>query len=358
MKKVLVHAIGALAWVLLVLLCCTPPAEAQYHDGYVSPGGYTYRGGYWYYGSQAYTRSLLYYPGTSYCSSYSYYHYTPYYPPSYPAAAPSVDFDTALLKIKAEQQDTLNKIAKLKAAGLTVEQFQQYYPGVLPMPYQQQGYPPYGLQGHYYNYVVPVNANSQFGYATYKEQVQNYPVADVNLAVQMYGQAGQEVLRLGKIFMGDLREIINVQGEQAAAAADRDAKMRFALAVLQTLNSAQAAKYQGFKFEITPGGVKTMNSGADPAARAAARAEWEADAKQNCVSCHSGPTAKGKFAGRGFDILKDYPTLSQEEKQIVWQRITIQPGDPGYEVNMMPRAQGGGPGTPLPKTSVMKWLAY
>lgn len=331
-------------YVLAIFTICFVASfiDAQ-HNGQISSSGYVYhaQSGYWTFGGNYYTRSLyqspgywscgVYYPGSSYYT----YQQVNYYPPQTytPPVQQPFDVDQAILKIKADQQKTIDFIAKLKAAGLSVNDLP---PGSIPPQYLQGGYNGYSLAGHYYNYQVPVTASTLYGY-NLKDIAALYGSTDLNQLYLQAQQLAQGSQRLTSEATQGFQQLVGQAGENAAKIAEIQTKGQVAAALIKAMEGTPSAQYKGYSFRVSPGGVvEKMENNVDPNTKKDLQNQLAALVGQFCAQCHTGKAPKG-----GFDI-STYLDLNTQQKQAVWARLTTD--DPQ---KLMPRNVDGTPGKKL-----------
>lgn len=339
----------SLAAFLFLAVCGLASAEG-FAPGYTTAAGYVLNAdGLWYYGSQAYTRTLVTIPGyyaTSNCCRYwvassSYYQYTivpKVQLPSYTEPG----WRTQLLAIAANR-DKFEGDIRLKAV-----EHQNYLEAVnalgLTGNFRWNGYGQSVAYGSYY--APPVNfganANTQYGYsATYAASFGQSP--DLNVLYQQANQLALNSQRLGgEATAGHQGLVAQAGGNQARVAeilAKGQAGSQLALAVANAVAAAPSTETRGFRFDLKPGGVVVRTEDpklVTPEIRTKLKEQFEALAVAKCGDCHGDTGYKGNFK------IGDYYTLSQEQKNRVWERISTQDNS-----KVMPRDSKGGPGVRL-----------
>jgi hypothetical protein len=314
-----------LALVCLLLFACT--ISANY---YLASDGFYYYPGY----TQAYTRTLSYVAGYWYRGCYYPGYYTPSYTPYYATAAVKKDFDTQLLDIVDKYKNEEAKVNKLRAVGITLPN-----DALLPLLRQNQS-GPYSYSGSYNQTLVPVNANTQYGYSL--NTVYGNPL-DINQAFLLSSQLTAASITAGSRANSEFHGIVKDATIGNQRVAEITAKRDFALAMLQNLQASPAVATTGISFQVTPGQQPTINAqSVSPDIRANILKSWGDMAAQKCSGCHFGTTIKG-----GFDLQK-YLSMSQEEKQRrVWPRILPQ-ADEKIRMPFAVREDGShGPGQAL-----------
>lgn len=337
---------------IFILVFTLSICESQYSSSYV----YDSKSGYYTNNGCYYTRTLYqspgYWQGGCYRYGESYYvytqvNYTPYVPPTViinnPAPVytppPKFNVDEAILKIKADQEETKNFIAKLKAAGLSVYDFP---PGTFPPQYYPQYGGPYNIQGQYYSYQYPVQGSTLYGYGV-KDVASLYGTTDLNQLYLQASQLAQGSQRLTSEATKGFQDLVGQAGENQAKIAEINAKGHVVVALIKAMEGSSSAKYSGYSFKVSPGGVvEKMENGVDPKLKGDLQKQLANLVGERCASCHAGPKVKG-----GFDIT-GYLDLNPQQKRIVWDRLTTDDSS-----KWMPRNADGSPGKKL-STEEMK----
>lgn len=347
MKTLILTAAG----LLLGLLALAGDASATF----IQRGNLFYRNGI------AHTRQRILVPGYwsngCYVGAQYRFQYNRVTPPRYqaPVTAAQADWKTQLLAIAAARDKAEAKwrggaleqayfLQTVKALGLEGNFRWEGYgagsalPGV-PLTPRGAVYPdgapqmPYALTGEY-RYRYGANAGTQYGYS-YADVAKLYGSADIATLFQM---ANQHVLNSQNL-AGDgaaaFGALVSEEGKNRAEVAKIMTKGLMAAQIIAALSAPGGTEFKSFKFRVAPGGGVERDEereGEIPTpVKEKVLALWQADADARCAACHTGKNA----AKNGFNIA-DYPSMSKEKKQAVWERLAS--ADPKQ---LMPRGKDG-----------------
>lgn len=382
---------------LFSLLGFTPEVGATSYrvvDGYRIYDGY---GGYWYgndvYNRQYYTANGYYAYGYYYPPRQTYrYVYSHTYSPTYSSTTTSYgggDWKNRLLVIAQKRDEAEAKIRQ----------------GVLDQMYFLQGVQALGLQGNFnwqnygtfpnvgslyaggYNYSgayhspnvnlspAGVNNNTVYGYS-YNNVATAYGPVDMNVLYQQMFRMAEQVQKGSAQVTGDVSGLVGQAGDAQARVAEilargAEAQARAqAVAVMWKAMEAQGVKIQtqGQSFKVEPvkpepvpppavdpkplpepaKGVKLPPLGPEGKKYLAV---WEKSFATRCIGCHGGtPTKVSKTGTEGGLDLRDYPTLSADDRVLVLARMLT-----GDAKKRMPRNPDGSLGSQVPPDELKAW---
>lgn len=337
----------AMVFILVGIFGSTTKAKAEEpnSDGYIS------RDGYYWYGANAYTRIQVYKPSyyyngycypASYAWSYTFHH--AYAPPAITykdANWRSKVLDLVIEKNKLEanlrkdqaEQEAYQKTITTLGIGSSFN-LQNYVQGTTP--YTQN----HSLQLS----VAGVNASTVYGYSnnptTYNALSTFYGETNVNSLFQQLNRLAENQQKLSGQAVSDFSTLVGAAGQNQAEVAKIVAKTNAVGSLLANLEQNKSVVSQSVSVKV---GSDQQPSQTMPYADSSG--QWATIAKNECFSCHG----NGKKEG-SFDVTS-YPTMTQDQKMIVIQRLISQ--DPQKH---MPRKSDGTAGRQLNKEEIKAWL--
>lgn len=352
---------ACLLFCLALLGLFAPSAAATTHYNGYAEDGYVYRDGYWWAGGQAFTRERWHVPGhwtypSGYCGrSYGcgchrvwvaavyYWRYFPYYAPAAPRVnytdpgwrAKLLDIAAARDKIEGDlrkgREEQAYFLQGVQALGLTGNFRMESYGLSLAPTYAPGGVLNYG-----------VNAGTQYGggytIQGYSSLTQLYNPHDINAAYQQAAQLTERAITAGQNANTGFQGIVTAEGNNRARVAEVIARGQMIEQIGKALNGAPSAEVKGVSFKIEQNRITRVEEPGQvtASAKASLLEQFTQLAAARCASCHNGETVKG-----GFKVA-DYPGMSMEQKNKVWQTLTTPDDD-----KVMPRDKSGGPGKRL-----------
>lgn len=344
---------------LILLLTCVPSPAADPADG-DTDAGFTFRESFWWKDSLPYTRTQVQSstPGGYYYSCGRYYQYAPSYSHSwqysraalaykdkvverqvYQPAVPqySADWKTDVLKYAQKKDDLQAYLNALQALGINGQTY----------GFQQNSY-----RYSSYNYGQPLNLNAQtqYGYS-YQTVKEAYGETNLNLLYQQSARLAQNGQQLGSQATTEFAQLVAAAGDNQARVAEILARARAAELALRATDpqprSRTTETVQGQGAGAVPPQPRTPMPQAEPTDVVDAKTFLNNVAIPLCGACHAGgANAKSKFN------IADYPTLSLDDKRVVWRRLLTDNPD-----KRMPQKDGG-PGDPLTAQQLQAFFTH
>lgn len=212
----------------------------------------------------------------------------------------------------------------------------------------------YGYGSYYKNYAAsstPVQGDTVYGY-TYNQIQAAYGQTDLNTLYQQASRLTQGAQTLASDANNGFQSLVQTAGDNQARIAEYFVNAQAQALLLQASKKAVEPQPQTITQTTIQGGGSTIGQGgaviqAQPAGND--NGWMRTVAKPLCASCHTGSNAAGKF-----DI-DQYPLLTQEQKAVVWERLTTR--DDGKR---MPRdgKDKSKPGQPLTAPQLAEFFRH
>lgn len=292
--------------------------KAGYVNGKYYPAGY-----YYWNGSQYY----LY--GYGAFSGYDYYKAPDPYvaPPSY-----SANWQTEIVKYGEKLADLAAYQRAIQTVGFSappvVPPYAQSYPSYAPSSYAQVN-----AQVH-----APIGGQTLFGY-TYDMLRSNYGDLNLNTLYQAQGRLAQGQQQLSAEATAGHAELVDRAGSWSAKVAEILARGQAGALMYRATEPQGQSTTQSRTTVTTVAPISAVQPGPNlspqqgqVAPTGTGTSFLTAIGNPRCGSCHSGSEPKGKFQ------IKDYPSMSPEQKAVVLDRIFTT--DPKKR---MPRTETGEP---------------